>query len=78
MDDEWLHVDFRVIRQETKAAFSVVFVDNTIMWLPKKQIWHPERYRAGQRNGTMIVSSWIAKEKGMIDEGGNEAEGEGY
>lgn len=53
------------VKSETAKALLVV-VDGEEAWIPKGQIHDDsEVYRQGH-TGTLIVSEWIAKQKGLV------------
>jgi hypothetical protein len=55
----------RIIRQETDRAIQVILPDLvTFLWLPRSQI-ESEDYRAGDEHCTLVISDWIAQEKGI-------------
>ncbi len=58
----WVHIEAEIV-QETEAAF-LVRIDEEEMWLPKSQIADPDDYQVGDI-GTVSISEWIAKEKGL-------------
>ncbi len=62
-DEDWVHLDVAVIRQETEKAFQVILEDGSIHWLPKSQIADADDYTAGDRNCTVSVTRWIAEQK---------------
>lgn len=60
-------VEFRGVTctAETKAAILVV-IDEVEHWIPKSQVDDDsEVYKKGDE-GTLIISEWIAQEKGLI------------
>ena len=61
----WFHLDFLVIRQETDKAFQVMDTERNLWWIPKSQVCDPENYAAGDRDGTISITEWIAEQKGL-------------
>jgi hypothetical protein len=64
---EWVRVGVRVVRRETEKAFQVITADGRKEWLPRSQMAGPGNYHAGDRDVAMLVTEWIAKQKGLID-----------
>lgn len=64
----WVHLDVRIIRQETEKAFQVVLEDGSFHWLPKSQISEPDDYEAGDENCTISITEWLAEQKGLSDD----------
>ncbi len=62
-EQEWVHLDFAVIRKETDKAFNVQLEDGSIHWFPKSQVADADDYKAGDRNGVISVTAWIAEQK---------------
>ncbi len=61
----WVHLDVQVIRQESDKAFQVVLEDGSIHWLPKSQVDDADAYESGDRDVTISITEWLAKEKGL-------------
>ena len=60
--EDMVHLDYRLVRQESDKAIQVWLHDWTLVWLPKSQMIYPYP-KAGQRNGTLAIPEWLAKEK---------------
>lgn len=68
MPSNYVHLDFEEIVAETEKAFLVRLgddLDNEEVWLPFSQIADAEDYSVGDKDGTISVTEWIAKEKGI-------------
>ncbi len=64
-EERWVHLDVAVVMQETEKAFKVTLDDGSIHWLPKSQVSDWENYEPGDRNCTISVTEWIAKQKNL-------------
>lgn len=53
------------IERETEKAFLVI-VEEKKEWVPKSQIEEPGEYHEGDQGIEMVVSEWIAGEKGFV------------
>lgn len=63
-DDEYCEIDVEVIAQTDKGLL-IDDGDNRV-WIPKSEVRDDsETYKKGDA-GTMILATWIAKEKGLI------------
>ena len=60
---DWVHLEDVEILKETEKAF-LVDLDGEEYWLPKSQILDADEYREGDE-GTLSISAWIAREKGL-------------
>lgn len=60
----WVHIDVDEITQETEKAFCCL-IDGETHWLPKSQIADHGDYGMGDKNISMSITEWIAKEKGF-------------
>jgi hypothetical protein len=60
----WVHVDFEEIKVETPDAFLFV-IDGEDYWIPRSQIADPGDYHNGDKDGTVSISEWIAKQKNL-------------
>lgn len=70
----WVQVDFDEILGESKLAFHVLLSSGQILWIPFSQIENEGRdYRVGYINGTMGLTPWIVRQKGL-QEGSQEPE----
>lgn len=64
----WVHLDFDKILQVTDKAMLVRLNDDhncEEVWLPFSQIANPDDYEVADRNGTISIAEWLAKEKGL-------------
>lgn len=66
-EQEWVHLEVAVIRQETDKAFNLALEDGRIFWIPKSQISDADDYEAGDRNCTISITRWIAEQKEIGD-----------
>lgn len=60
-------VEFRNVtcKRETDAAL-LVEIDDKEIWMPKSQISDDSEVTAEDDVGTLIVSQWIAEQKGLV------------
>jgi len=63
----YTHIDVEEITQETDKAFLCI-IDGEAIWLPKSQIADADDYEMGDKNLSMSITEWIAKEKGIEGE----------
>ena len=64
----WVHLDVDEIVSETDNAF-LLLISYEEIWIPKSQISNPNDYSKGDKNCTISITNWIAKQKGIeIDE----------
>lgn len=61
----WVHLDFETIVRATDQALLVRLEDGDEVWLPLTQVADPEDYQVGDGPGTISVTEWIAKQKGL-------------
>lgn len=54
-----------VCKKETDAAIFVT-IDGEDVWIPKSQIHDDSEVYAEDHEGTLVVSSWIAQQRGLI------------
>ena len=62
----YVTVAFDEILKETDKAFLVRLPDEEEVWIPYSQIADYEDYNAGDEDGELSVTEWIAKEKGLL------------
>ena len=63
---QWVTVDFEEIVRETDKALLIRFdSDGEDVWIPLSQMADPDDYRAGDKDGQISVTEWIAKEKNL-------------
>jgi hypothetical protein len=63
-EQEWVHLDFRLIKKETADAFLVILEDGEEEWIPRSQVSDPEDYAEGDTDGTISVTAWLAEKRG--------------
>lgn len=63
----WVHLDVTAVLRETDKAL-LLEVGDMEAWVPKSHIADADQYEAGDRDVTVSVTEWIAREKGL--EGG--------
>lgn len=61
----WVHVDVDEIKHETDKAFLVV-IDGDEHWLPKSVISDADDYNSGDKDVTISITEYIAREKGLV------------
>lgn len=61
----WVHLDFEEILNGTDKAFLIRFNDDVEEWIPCSQIADVDDYTVGDTDGTVSVTEWIAREKGL-------------
>lgn len=61
----YVHLDFDAIVRETDKALLVRFKGGREEWLPLSQIADSDDYRAGDKNGTISVTEWLANQKSL-------------
>jgi hypothetical protein len=61
----WVHLDVSEIKGESDLAFLVELEDGEELWLPKSQISDPQDYNRGDRNVTLSITEWLARQKGL-------------
>lgn len=65
---QYVHMDFDEIVKETDKALLVRFSHGEECWVPLSQIADPNDYKAGDTEGTMSVTEWLAKQNGWDGE----------
>lgn len=53
-----------VIKRESERAFLVD--DGEEHWIPKSQIQEPEKHRVSNAKIVLVISLWIAQQKGLV------------
>jgi len=61
----YVHLDVDLIKAETEKAF-LVKIGEEEHWLPFSQIADHEVYDVGDKDLTLSVTEWIAKQKNLI------------
>ena len=62
----WVHLDVELIVKETDAAFLLLLKErDETVWIPKGQIESPDDYDEGDRDCTVSITEWIARQKGL-------------
>lgn len=64
----YVHIQVDIIIRETDKAFLVEVGDNQ-HWIPKSQIASADDYDVGDRNITVSITEYIAKQLGLEEEG---------
>lgn len=54
------------IKRESDKALLIITVDKEELWVPKSQVRGGTAVKAGDK-GTVVLSAWIAGEKGLED-----------
>lgn len=60
----WVHITVDKIVKETENAF-LFEIDGEQEWFPKSQVCDPETYEEGDKDCSVSVTEWIAKQKGL-------------
>lgn len=60
----YVHVEVDEIVRETEKAF-LVRIDDEEFWLPRSQVADDADYEEGDKDCTMSITEFIAKEKGL-------------
>lgn len=70
---EWVHLEVKWIKKETKAAFLCIItkaddvdLDKWEEWIPKSQISDVDDYSEDDKNITMSVTEWISDQIGFF------------
>lgn len=65
---DWVHVDVDEVLKITERAMLVVVAGEQV-WLPISQIAPADvaQYEAGDKDCSMSVTEWIAKQKGFLE-----------
>lgn len=61
----YVHIDVEEILRETDAAFYVLLPSGEETWLPKSQIADADDYNKGDKDCTLSITQWIARQKGI-------------
>lgn len=64
-EDTWVEIEVEDVDAETEAAILVDLGDED-MWIPKSQISPDSDVQKKGDEGTLLITEWIAKEKGLI------------
>ena len=65
-EGEWVEFEDAKCVAATGAAIQVRLDDGELYWFPKSQVSNDsEVWKLGTK-GTLIVSEWIAKQKGLV------------
>lgn len=65
MAKDVVHIDGVVCKHETDAALLCV-IDGDEHWIPKSQIDDDSEVYEKDGEGTLVVTQWIAEQKGLI------------
>ena len=60
----WCHIEVEEVLKVTDKAMLLQHADGQD-WFPLSQVDEPEKYEAGDKNVTVSVTEWIAKERGF-------------
>lgn len=65
----WVHLDVLLVKKETEKAFLLVLDndDQDEVWVPKSQMSDPDDYSQYDKNCTISVTEYIAREKGLTE-----------
>ena len=65
---DYIEIEFDRILHETDKALLVMLEDGEQCWIPISQIAGPDRnyYKVGDKDGSMCVSEWFAKQRGWV------------
>ena len=63
-----LSIKARCIRESPKALLVRIEGETEPVWLPKSQVKDESEVFAEGHDGELVLSRWICKEKGWIDE----------
>lgn len=55
------------VEKETPKALCVILETGQEIWMPKSQIERGSAVKSDGDKGVMLVSEWIAKEKGLFE-----------
>lgn len=61
---QWVHLDVAEVTAVTENAIQVE-IDGDSHWLPKSQIDEAEKFHVGDRDITVSVKEWLARERGL-------------
>lgn len=61
-----LAIEHCTVKRETEKALLVNIDDTEEVWIPKSQIDDDSEVRKAGDSGTLVISDWIAREKGFI------------
>ena len=64
-NSRWVHLDFEEIINGSEKALLIRFGEDCEHWIPLSQVADPDDYQVGDLDGTISVTEWIAKEKGL-------------
>ena len=62
---QWFFLNVQEIIQETESAFLLRDEDEEDHWIPKSQICDPGDYCPGDKEVTIGITEWIARQKGF-------------
>jgi hypothetical protein len=61
----WIHLDVAAVLRLTDKAMHVELEDGELVWLPLSQVDEADKFEAGDKNLTVSITEWLAKEKGL-------------
>lgn len=63
--EDTVEYEHMMVERETDAAILVI-IDKRDIWIPKSQIHETSEVRGDGDTGTLVITEWIAKQKGLI------------
>lgn len=63
-NSKYIDLDVDEIIKETNLAF-LLLIDGEELWMPKNQVADSEDYKEGDKELTISITEWIAKQKGL-------------
>ena len=66
-EDETVEIEDVCVKAESDKAILVQFDDLDEIWIPKSQLAERSEVKAEGDSGTLVISRWIAEQKGIED-----------
>lgn len=63
---DWVHINFVEITGETQKALKIRIESGREQWIPISLIADADDYNKGDKNGTISVKEWFAKQENLI------------
>ncbi len=63
--DDKVYIDVDEVLKETDRAILCRLVDRSEVWIPKSQIDDESEVNHETDSGTLVISQWLADEKGL-------------
>lgn len=60
----WVHISVEEIIRETDSTFLFQIGDDQV-WIPRSQVANPDDYEEGDKDLTVSITEWIAKQNGL-------------